>query len=158
MPDHSAQPEKTFSRRALIRLGAGSVLIAATPLPAFATPDDVKAAQQELFGSRVIREGRVTLKLPAIAENGYSVPFSVDIDSPMTEEDHVRQIAIFSPRNPIANVARFQFGPRAGRAAVATRIRLGGTQAVQAVAEMNDGSLWSGSAQTVVTLAACVVL
>ena len=76
----------------------------------------------------------------------------------MTADDHVRQIAIFSPRNPIANVARFQLGPRAGRAAVATRIRLGGTQAVQAVAEMSDGSLWSGSAQTVVTLAACVVL
>tara|TARA_R110000737_G_scaffold243179_2_gene254319 strand:+ start:1665 stop:2141 length:477 start_codon:yes stop_codon:yes gene_type:complete len=158
MPDHPAQPETMLSRRALIRLGAGSVLIAVTPLPAFATPDQVKAAQLELFGNRIIREGRVTLKLPAIAENGYSVPFSVEVDSPMTEDDHVRQIAVFSPRNPIADVARFQLGPRAGRAAVATRIRLGGTQAVQAVAEMNDGSLWSGSAQTVVTLAACVVL
>ena len=158
MPDHRAKPETMFSRRTLIRLGAGSVLVAATPLPAFATPDDVKAAQQELFGSRIIREGRVTLKLPAIAENGYSVPLSVEVDSPMTADDHVRQIAIFSPRNPIANVSRIQLGPRARRAAVATRIRLGGTQAVQAVAEMSDGSLWSGSAQTVVTLAACVVL
>ncbi|WP_373004655.1 thiosulfate oxidation carrier protein SoxY [Hyphomonas sp.] len=158
MPDHPAQPPMMFSRRSLIRLGTGSVLIAATPLPVFATPNDVKAAQQELFGSRVIREGRVTLKLPAIAENGYSVPFSVEVDSPMTEDDHVRQIAIFSPRNPIANVARFQLGPRAGRSAVTTRVRLGGTQAVQAVAEMSDGSLWSGSARTVVTLAACVVL
>ncbi len=158
MPDHPAQPKTMFSRRTLIRLGAGSVLVAATPLPVFATPDDVKAAQQELFGSRIIREGRVKLKLPAIAENGYSVPLSVEVDSPMTEDDHVRQIAIFSPRNPIANVARFQLGPRAGRAAVSTRIRLGGTQAVQAIAEMSDGRLWSGSAQTVVTLAACVVL
>lgn len=158
MPDHTALPPMMFSRRTLIRLGAGGVLIAATPLPAFATPDDVKAAQQELFGNRTIREGRVRLKLPAIAENGYSVPLSVEVDSPMTEDDHVRQIAIFSPRNPISSVARFQFGPRAGRAAVATRIRLGGTQTVQAVAEMSDSRLWSGSAQTVVTLAACVVL
>ena len=158
MPDHPAHPATLLSRRTLIRLGAGSVLIAATPLPAFATPDDVKLAQQAVFGSRIIREGRVALKLPAIAENGYSVPLSVAVDSPMTEDDHVRQIAIFSPRNPIASVARFHLGPRSGRAAVATRIRLGGTQAVQAVAEMNDGSLWSGSAQTVVTLAACVVL
>ena len=104
MPDRRAQPQIKFSRRTLIRLGAGSVLIAATPLPAFATPDDVKAAQQELFGNRVIREGRVKLKLPAIAENGYSVPLSVEVESPMMEDDHVRLIAVFSPRNPIASI------------------------------------------------------
>jgi sulfur-oxidizing protein SoxY len=139
-------------------MGVGGILIAATPLPALAGPADLIQAQKILFGDRQIREGRVKLKLPAIAENGYSVPLSVDVDSPMTDNDHVRQIAIFSPRNPIAEIVRFELGPRAGRAAVSTRIRLGGTQTVQAVAEFSDGSLWSGSANTVVTLAACVVL
>ncbi|MFH1517474.1 MAG: thiosulfate oxidation carrier protein SoxY [Pseudomonadota bacterium] len=155
---YSRSVQKALNRRILIRMGVGGILIAATHLPALAGPDDLIQAQKILFGDRPIREGCVTLKLPAIAENGYSVPLSVDVDSPMTDKDHVRQIAIFSPRNPIAEIVRFKLGPRAGRAAVSTRIRLGGTQTVQAVAELSDGSLWSGSATTVVTLAACVVL
>jgi sulfur-oxidizing protein SoxY len=155
---YSRSVQKALNRRALMRMGVGGILIAATPLPALAGPADLIQAQKILFGDRQIREGRVKLKLPAIAENGYSVPLSVDVDSPMTDNDHVRQIAIFSPRNPIAEIVRFELGPRAGRAAVSTRIRLGGTQTVQAVAEFSDGSLWSGSANTVVTLAACVVL
>ncbi|WP_430405061.1 thiosulfate oxidation carrier protein SoxY [Hyphomonas sp.] len=155
---YSRSLQKALNRRALMRMGVGGILIAATPLPALAEPADLIQAQKSLFGDRPIREGRVTLKLPAIAENGYSVPLAVDVDSPMTDSDHVRQIAIFSPRNPIAKIVRFELGPRAGRAAVSTRIRLGGTQTVQAVAEFSDGSLWSGSAKTVVTLAACVVL
>ncbi len=147
-----------LNRRCLILLGAGSVMAAAFPISSLAEPADLTRAQKLLFGDRQIRPGRVKLKLPAIAENGYSVPLSVDVDSPMTSSDHVRQIAIFSPRNPIADIVRFELGPRAGRASVSTRIRLGGTQTVEAVAELSDGSLWSGSAKTVVTLAACVVL
>lgn len=126
--------------------------------PAWAAPEDVAAAQRALFGDRAIREGRVAVSLPPIAENGYSVPLEIDVESPMTEADHVVQIAVFSPRNPLPEIARYHLGPRAGRARVATRVRLGGSQAVQVVAEMSDGSLWSGSAETVVTLAACVVL
>ena len=47
-------------------------------------------------------------------------------------------------------------GPRAGRAKVATRIKLADSQQVIAIAEMSDGSFWSGSADVIVTLAACV--
>ena len=36
--------------------------------------------------------------------------------SPMTPEDHVLRIAIFAEENPLPNVARFELGPRAGRA------------------------------------------
>ncbi len=146
------------SRRTLLRAGGAAVLISTTPLIAHAAPEDVLAAQKELFGDRPIEEGRVTLKMPTIAENGYSVPLSISVDSPITEADYVRQIAVFSPRNPLPDVVRFKLGPRAGRAQVSTRIRLGGTQRIQAVAEMSDGTLWSGSVETVVTLAACVVL
>jgi sulfur-oxidizing protein SoxY len=50
----------------------------------------------------------------------------------------------------------FHLGPRAGRASVATRIRLADTQTVTAICEMSDGSFWSDSASVVVTLAACL--
>ncbi len=147
-----------LSRRRILQTGAGMALITATPVTSFAAPDDVARVQAELFGSAPIREGRVMLSLPPISENGYSVPISIDVDSPMTEDDHVKRIALFAPRNPLPHVASFHLGPLAGKASVSTRIRLGGTQPVQAVAEMSDGSLWSGSAETMVTLAACVIL
>ena len=84
------------------------------------------------------------------------MPLTVSVDSPMTEADHVKAIHIFSEKNPLPNVVSFHLGPRAGRASVATRIRLADTQTVVAICELSDGSFWSGSADVVVTLAACL--
>ena len=47
-------------------------------------------------------------------------------------------------------------GPRAGRASVATRVRLADSQTIVAIAQMSDGSFWSANANVVVTLAACL--
>ncbi len=147
----------TPSRRLVLTgIGAG-MLSSALPFSALGAPEDADAAIRELFGDRDLNEGRVTVKLPPIAENGNSVPITVSVDSPMSEADHVTRVALISPRNPIAEMAMFHLGPRAGKAEVSTRIRMAGTQRVRAVAEMNDGTLWIGSASTVVTLAACVI-
>ena len=148
----------TLSRRGFLAGSGGAVLIAATPLQSHASEADLIRARRELFGTRSIQEGRVTLTLPPIAENGHSVPMSVVVDSPMVEADYVKRVAILSPRNPLPVIGQFHFSPTSGRAEVATRIRMSGTQTLQAIAEMSDGSLWSGSMETVVTLAACVVL
>ena len=43
-----------------------------------------------------------------------------------------------------------------GRAQVATRIRLADSQKLVAIAEMSDGTLWSDTAEVIVTLAACL--
>ena len=99
----------------------------------------------------------MTVELPPISENGYSVPLSVAVESPMTETDHVVRIAVFAEKNPLPDVARFELGPNAGVAHVRTRIRLGDSQRIRAIAEMSDGSLWTGYAFTIVTLAACVL-
>ena len=78
------------------------------------------------------------------------------VESPMTADDFVRTIAVFNQRNPQPNVAHFHLTPRAGRAEVSTRIRLGDSQTIVAIAQMSDGSFWSGEADLVVTLPACV--
>ena len=109
------------------------------------------------YGDEAITVGRVHLKTPPLAENGNSVSLVVDVESPMTEDDFVRKIALLSPKNPIPLISTYTLSPRTGKAEVSTRIRLAGTQTLTVIAEMNDGSLWSGSAQTVVTLAACVI-
>ena len=147
-----------LSRRNLLSIGTGAVIVSASPLRSFAAQADLDRAQKELFGDRPVTEGRVSLTLPPIAENGYSVPLAVDIESPMTDQDYVKRVAILSPRNPLPLIAQFHFTPQSGRARVDARIRMSGTQSIQAIAEMNGGSLWSGSRETVVTLAACVVL
>lgn len=117
--------------------------------------DVMHEAMQGVLEGAKPREGRVKIDLPPLVENGNTVPFSVSVESPMTEKDHVRSIHVFNEKNPQPNIGDFFLGPRAGRAAVATRIRLADSQTVVALAQMSDGSWWSGSAHVIVTLAAC---
>lgn len=120
------------------------------------TPAELAAAIGELTGGAPPRAGRVKLELPPLVENGNVVPVTVSVDSPMTPSDHVRAIHLFAEKNPQPDVATFHLGPRAGRARVATRIRLADSQQVVAVAELSDGSFWSASASSVVTISACI--
>jgi sulfur-oxidizing protein SoxY len=74
----------------------------------------------------------------------------------MSAHDYVRTITVLSDRNPRPLVATYHLGPRAGRAQVATRVRLNGSQRLWALAELSDGSFWSGHADVVVTESACL--
>ena len=103
-----------------------------------------------------VKEGRVTLDLPPLVENGNVVAMSVIVNSPMTKENHVKAIHVFNEKNPQPNVISMQLGPRAGRAQVSTRIRLAASQKLTAIAEMSDGTYWSDTQEVIVTLAACL--
>ena len=134
-------------------IGLGSLIAVA---PARATPEAMREAIRKVVGSARIGTGRVKLELPPLSENGNTVPLAVSVESPMTAADHVKAIHVFTEKNPQPEVVSFRLGPRAGRASVATRIRLADTQTVVAIGEMSDGSFWSASASVVVTLAACL--
>ncbi|MEM7767574.1 MAG: SoxY-related AACIE arm protein [Pseudomonadota bacterium] len=154
-----SKPDRRQMLTGMAALPALSVAtVSLAPLPASATPQELREAVAAFTKGRPTEEGRVTLDIPPISENGNSVSLSVSVESPMTEDDHVRQIAIFAEANPLPDIVRFTLGPRAGRAEVATRIRLNDSQTLLAVAEMNDGTLWTGTAETVVTLAACGII
>ena len=136
---------------------AGSALLSIVPLaPARATPEAMAQAIRALVGDRTLREGRVTLDLPPLVENGNAVPLTVSVDSPMTEADHVRAIHVFNEKNPQPRVFDAVLGPRNGRAVIATRIKLGDSQRIVAIAETSRGELYSASADVIVTLAACL--
>ena len=124
--------------------------------PARATPVAMQEAIRTVVGPARVSTGRVKLELPPLSENGNAVPLAVSVESPMTADDYVRAIHVFTEKNPQPDVVSFRFGPRAGRASVATRIRLADTQSIMAIAELSDGSFWSASAVVVVTLAACL--
>jgi sulfur-oxidizing protein SoxY len=126
------------------------------PGRALATTETRDAAIRKMTGGAPIGDGRVTLTVPQVAENGLSVYTTVTVDSPMTEADHVRAIHIFSEKNPIAHLMTFHLGPRAGVAKVSTNIRLAASQQVTAIAEMSDGSIWRDRKDVIVTIAACI--
>ena len=107
-------------------------------------------------GGAPARPGRVKLAVPPLVDNGNAVALGVSVSSPMLPGDHVRRIAVFNEKNPQPHVATFHLGPRAGRAEVATRMRLADSQRVVALAELSDGTYWSDSADVIVTLAACL--
>jgi sulfur-oxidizing protein SoxY len=113
-------------------------------------------AIHKVVGTAPVNKGKVTLDIPALIENGNGVPLAVRVDSPMSATDYVKAIHVFTEKNPLPNVVSFHLGPRAGRAGVATRVRLADTQTVVAICELSDGTFWSGSASVVVTLAACL--
>ena len=153
------------NRRAFLASAAGLVAAASLPAGVHAqatvnmlrgTEKDMLAAIARVTGSKPVQKGRVKLEVPPLVDNGNAVAISVAVDSPMTEPNHVKEIHIFSERNPEPVILSMKLGPRAGRAAAATRVRLADTQTLVAIAAMSDGTFWSGSAQTVVTIAACL--
>lgn len=141
------------------QVAGGMVAIALVPLapgPRAAAGDQLSTALETVTGGAPVTEGRVKLEVSSLAENGFSVPLTVSVDSPMTAEDHVRAIHILSEKNPVAEVVKFNLSPRMGHAKVSTSIRMADTQRVMAVAEMSDGSYWSGESHVIVTLSACI--
>ncbi len=146
-------PVDTSRRSLLGALGASVLLV---PLRGLALPDTLQQHVTRVSGGRPVLPGRVSLTLPPLAENGNSVALGVAVDSPMTATDHVKTVHVFAEKNPLPEVARFHFNAASGRAEVATRMRLADSQSVAAVAVMNDGKCWLGSAAIIVTLAACV--
>jgi sulfur-oxidizing protein SoxY len=140
-------------RRRFLLAGASGLLLPLPPGPARATPAQVARLIAELVGDAELRYGRVKLDLPVMVENGNAVAMTVSVDAPA---EQVRSIDVFAEGNPLPHVVRFQFGPRAGAARVATRIRLATSQTVIGVAKLTDGSCWRDSVDLLVTLAACI--
>ena len=152
--------ERSASRREFLKIAgvaAGIGLSAAVSVrPASATPPEMQEAIRKVVGAARVTPGKVKIDLPPLIENGNAVPLTVRVDSPMTEADHVRAVHVFTEKNPQPYVVTFHLGPRAGRAQVATRMRLADSQNVVAICELSDGSFWSDNASIVVTLAACL--
>lgn len=139
-----------------------SIVASAAALPWLAGRGAEAAAEAlapliaKITGGAPVREGRVRLEIPRLADNGHSVPLRVVVDSPMTAYDHVLSITLLSERNPRPLMATFHLGPKCGRPEVATRVRLNGTQRVIAIARLSDGTYWSGTAEVEVTESACL--
>ena len=132
------------------------VAVALLPFAARATPEALAAAIKEVTGDAPLREGKVTLDVPPLVENGNTVPLTVSVESPMTSDYYVKAIHVFNEKNPQPHIFNAWLSPTNGRAVVATRIKLADAQKVVAIAETSKGEFWTATAEVIVTIAACV--
>ena len=123
---------------------------------AYATPEALQAAIKEVVGGKTMREGKVAIDIPSLVENGNTVPLTVTVESPMTADDRIKAIHVFNEKNPQPHVYNATLGPAAAKARIETRIKLGDSQKIVAIAETSKGEFWTASADVIVTLAACL--
>jgi sulfur-oxidizing protein SoxY len=144
-----------LNRRQTLAVGAGAVVVALGGAINPAVAAEFEELIAKFTGGKEPTSGRIKLDLPEIAENGNTVPMTVSVESPMTEQSHVTDVLIVADGNPRAGVVTFHFSPASGVAEANTRIRLAKTQNVIAVAKMNDGSFFTASKQVKVTIGGC---
>ncbi len=149
---------KLGRRDALKLFGFGAVAATTGTLlsdEAAATPASAKALLDKLSGKTSYGTGKVTIKLPEIAENGAVVPITVSVDSPMTANNYVKAIHLAAELNPNPEVASFHLSPASGKAEISTRMRMAKTMNIVAVAVMNDGSVQRAVRKVKVTIGGC---
>ena len=135
-----------LTRRGFMVLTAGAAAAALIPFrPAHASVEDAIA---EFTGGAEVGEGGITLTTPEIAENGNTVPVSVEAPGAVA-------IMMLAAGNPSPEVGTFTFGPLAAKQSASTRIRLAGTQEVIAIAKMADGSFKRAANTVKVTIGGC---
>lgn len=134
-----------FSRRETLAMGLGAAVLTVLPYRLSASADDKIA---EFTGGADMADSGIELTAPEIAENGNTVPISVNAPG-------ATAIMVLATGNPTPGVATFNFGELAGSQSASTRIRLAGTQDVVAIAKMADGSFAKASSTVKVTIGGC---
>ncbi|MFH0710460.1 MAG: thiosulfate oxidation carrier protein SoxY [Pseudomonadota bacterium] len=156
-----------MERRSFLK-SFGAVAACATLLPSIASAADeakkvtgpnemsVETAISAITGGKAVTpSSKVSLSAPEIAENGAVVPIKVTVASPMTDKDYVKAIHVLATKNNNVRCANVYLTPANGEASFGTRIKLGGTQDVLAIAEMSDGTFLSGKQNVKVTIGGC---
>ncbi len=152
-----ARPEPALSRREVMAAGVAGLALAAVPAsPHAAAPPALAELIARITEGAVPERGRIAFDIPQLVENGNSVDVAIQVESPMTQADHVRWIHVIAEKNPFPDVARFNLTPRSGRADIRATLRLATSQKVVAIASLSGGGYVMADADIVVTLSACI--
>ena len=150
-----AQKMTPISRRQAVKLLGASAAMSLLPQLGFATGEAVAGRVAKITGGTAIGDLDIYLDMPEIAENGNQVKINFEIDSPMTDADHVKAVYVFADGNPEPDVAQFNFTPAMGACGATTRMRLSKTQNVTVLASMSDGSFAKADTTVKVTIGGC---
>ena len=146
---------KKISRRNALQLIAVFTGAAVFPTISFAQSNQALDRINEITNGLGATESDIWLDLPEIAENGNQVKVSFEMDSPMTETDHIKTVYILADGNPSPNVAKFSFTPEMGSCSATTRMRLSKTQNVYLLAANNNEQFFMTYAKVKVTIGGC---
>ncbi len=146
---------KKISRRNALQLIAVFSGTAVFPTISFAQSNQALDRINEITNGLGATESDIWLDLPEIAENGNQVKVSFEMDSPMTETDHIKTVYILADGNPSPNVAKFSFTPEMGSCSATTRMRLSKTQNVYLLAANNNEQFFMTYAKVKVTIGGC---
>ena len=143
-----------MSRRRLLQ-GAGAMLLA-TRLPAAHAELPPIPAFSAFLDGRSPRWERLHLDMPKLADNGQAVPMRLLLSGPFAADSSLQEIHLFSEKNPVPEIAVFEFPSPPVKVEVESRVRLAGAQYVVAVAVMSDGVLYADATEVLVTIAGCL--
>ena len=148
---------RQLSRRAMLVLGATGTTLSVLGWCGRAQAGPKEAADQiaKFTGGKIAEQGKISIELPEIAENGNTVPLQITVDSPMTADNYVSDVMVVSEGNPNPGVVTFHFSPMSGKAEAATRIRLAATQNIVVVAKTSKGDFFIGQKLVKVTIGGC---
>jgi sulfur-oxidizing protein SoxY len=96
-------------------------------------------------GRPVDSHGDAVIKLdaPARAADGAVVPIAVTAQFPQTPARYIKKVYLFIDENPEPYAGSFSFAPESGFATIETRVRVEDYTFMRAIAETNDGRLYS---------------
>lgn len=127
----------------------GKVLAAAWPEAAFGAKNQKDALKALVGSASIVDSKQVRIKAPAIAENGAVVPITVSADF-----DNLESISLMALENAMPLVVSFKM-TKGVNSSVSTRIKMGKTSDVVALARTTDGKVYSTKASVKVTLGGC---
>lgn len=94
------------------------------------------------MGEGSIAMEKVSLDVPATAENASLVRMPIVVDHPMEPGNFIQTVALFIDNNPSPFIAQFNFTPESGKAALEFRVRMAGPSNVRIIAKSNTGKLY----------------
>lgn len=148
----------TVVDRRVFILGASAAAAMCALLPLTGTPAAAEGWEDLMkadIGDAKPAEGKIKIDLPEIAENGNTVPYGVEVESAMTDADHVKSIYVYATGNPGPQIVVAHLTPLAGKAVLKSRMRLAKTQEIVVVAQMSDGKFYMGKQTVKVTVGGC---
>ncbi|MBS0444684.1 MAG: thiosulfate oxidation carrier protein SoxY [Proteobacteria bacterium] len=145
------------SRREMLARSVAALLVGAGVVPVRAAGAVAKAAFDaktyddalKALGVKPVESKDITFTAPDIAENGAVVPIAASTTLP-----GVKRLLFLVEKNPFPLAASFELGD-AVETSIGTRIKMGQTSNVYAVAMLGDGRVLYAQKEVKVTLGGC---
>ena len=144
-----------INRRDALAIILGTAGALALSSNVYANKDKLSKRIDKITNNKGAKETDLFLDVPEIAENGNQVKVNFEIDSPMSQNDYIKNVYILADGNPSPDVAKLSFSPEMGACSATTRMRLSKTQNVYLLAENNNNQFFITKSKVKVTIGGC---